>query len=477
MAVEPENRPNVGGSNADIRDVRKELRERITQALSESSGVLDMSNIPIGTLPTSITALQSKRKPGKELKARRKTPGSEGIADDDDDEDRKVEPEEDAVTTVKAVNCCLKEFPIILKALSDQLTRLDLSQNPMGVLSPSMGSLAALKVLRMRDCNLSSLGPGIKNLTKLRDLDISHNKFQTFPVELFDIGKNLQMLDASYNGIVALPADFGDHMSALEVLRLDHNLLKKVVQSCSKLFRLRKCDISNNTGMNQGLIDAASDGSLQLKLATGQLQEDGPPRLAHVLDAKDTMIRRQKLDPSLFLTTDLTDENMETWYTTTYAVICPSKHSGIRIRDINRDGSVPTFVIAAIEEDSDAAHSGLQVGDYIVQVNDQPLLHKSQILGAHSLEILIRRKPEIVKVERVDRDQSWGITLKLQDQWPAIKEVKPDSPASAAGIEENRLLTHINHQCTKGLRLPELVGMLRKESRLTLVLGFVTLTD
>lgn len=121
----------------------------------------------------------------------------------------------------------LKEIPLEVLNLEDNLRNLDLSKNKIscipddinrlkhlkqlnmsvnnvGILPESMGTLKKLEVLNLSNNLISSLPQCLTNLNNLKQIYLSHNKIKEFPTQLLCLN-NLEVVDLSNNKITRIP--------------------------------------------------------------------------------------------------------------------------------------------------------------------------------------------------------------------------------------------------------------------------------
>ncbi|KAM6973177.1 leucine-rich repeat-containing protein 57 [Aplochiton taeniatus] len=156
----------------------------------------------------------------------------------------------------------LPEFPEELQRLTGNLRTVDLSNNKIEVLPPSIGNFLQMKSLTLNSNKLTSLPCEISKLKKLetlllngnqlkqlpatigqlkalRTLSLSGNRFREFPSGLGTL-RHLDVLDLSKNHIQAVPAE----VSALQTIEINLNqnqisVLAAEVSTCPRLKVLR----------------------------------------------------------------------------------------------------------------------------------------------------------------------------------------------------------------------------------------------
>ncbi|CAF3998384.1 unnamed protein product, partial [Adineta steineri] len=101
-------------------------------------------------------------------------------------------------------------------------------------------------VLQFDQKNLKEIPPEICSLSGLRTLSLNSNKIQLLPNDLRKL-VNLKNLFLKYNQIESLPSIiFTHHLSKLEILQLNGNLLCSLPASFSYLTTLKQLNLSKN---------------------------------------------------------------------------------------------------------------------------------------------------------------------------------------------------------------------------------------
>jgi Leucine-rich repeat (LRR) protein len=96
-----------------------------------------------------------------------------------------------------------------------QLTRLDIRNNRLKVISPHIKAMMSLKSLRLDANLLEEIPPEIGELYFLEELTFSENRIKELPSALFNkLGESLRLLNFSDNKIKHIPAEIGT-LSAL----------------------------------------------------------------------------------------------------------------------------------------------------------------------------------------------------------------------------------------------------------------------
>lgn len=112
-------------------------------------------------------------------------------------------------------------------------TELILSNNSIRTLPTEMGKMTNVVVFKI-DHNLleGSLIGEIRQMSKLKQLDVSHNKMTGMPAEIGQLNK-LETLNYSYNNISGLPNELASLKNNLKVFDLTGNPLSQ--EQISKL--------------------------------------------------------------------------------------------------------------------------------------------------------------------------------------------------------------------------------------------------
>ncbi|KAJ6604029.1 hypothetical protein B0H10DRAFT_1821629 [Mycena sp. CBHHK59/15] len=125
---------------------------------------------------------------------------------------------------------------------STALTFLDLSSNCIVTLDDAhLEDIPGLTILHVQNNRLHSDVPRLRSLT---ELNISNNRFRTFPPGLSSL-HNLTDLDISFNAIAELPDELG-RLTKLERLVIVGNQVSKIPDECSSLAQLREFDCRRN---------------------------------------------------------------------------------------------------------------------------------------------------------------------------------------------------------------------------------------
>ncbi|KAF6024893.1 LRRC57 [Bugula neritina] len=156
----------------------------------------------------------------------------------------------------------LNEFPAEVEGLAGSLRMLDISENRIPTIPPSIsqftmikslqissnrlsglpseiGVLKKLETLNVSDNQLSSLPSTITNLKSLKTLVLSQNQFSIFPTAVYAL-RALDSIDLSCNRITAVP----DGISEIQAIEINLNqnqisVLSEDVADCPRLKVLR----------------------------------------------------------------------------------------------------------------------------------------------------------------------------------------------------------------------------------------------
>jgi len=142
-------------------------------------------------------------------------------------------------------NCDISYVPPKISQLQF-LETLDLSENDLVSLPPEIGELKNLQTLNLsKNKNLSSLD-GIEKLMTLQTLDLSYNETLTsLPAEIRQL-QVLQTLNLAYNTkLSSLPTEIGE-LFFLQILNLEVSNLSSLPAEIGKLESLQDLDLSNN---------------------------------------------------------------------------------------------------------------------------------------------------------------------------------------------------------------------------------------
>jgi len=103
------------------------------------------------------------------------------------------------------------------------VTSLNLSNNQLSSIPPSINNLTELTVLELHNNLLSNIPSSIGNLTSLRELSLFNNKLSSLPADIGNL-TNLTRLSLSSNGLSNLPTSF-TNLITLNNLDVSNNRL------------------------------------------------------------------------------------------------------------------------------------------------------------------------------------------------------------------------------------------------------------
>lgn len=136
------------------------------------------------------------------------------------------------------------QFPLSVYQLTT-LEQLNLTDSPLRFnLTPQIGDLVNLKVLRLSNHGIRSVPAEIGKLKSLEILDLHDNDIDELPDELYTL-TNLRKLIVSNNNISALSDKIGN-LTKLEDLRFGGNRIAVVPPSVAHLVELRFFDAKKN---------------------------------------------------------------------------------------------------------------------------------------------------------------------------------------------------------------------------------------
>ena len=139
------------------------------------------------------------------------------------------------------------------------------------IIPAAIGTLAALKSVRIDDVDLTKLVPELAKLTSLKSLDLRQSSFATFPdfsalVELTELQLNgntftkidaaviskltkLEILILDSNEIDEIPIEVATKLPALRYLSFSSNKIAKILPELDQLSKLTHLYLDNNDGM------------------------------------------------------------------------------------------------------------------------------------------------------------------------------------------------------------------------------------
>ncbi len=145
---------------------------------------------------------------------------------------------------IKFDSCGLKKIP-------DQffqprsLRSLFLAKNEISEISVWIGQLKGLEVMDLSHNKLTELpDAGFFKLQQLQFIDLSHNLFKSFPLEITYL-KQLSRVDLSHNQIETFPLDL-IQMKALKTLNLSNNMIRALPDDMVEMVQLQRLNLSGN---------------------------------------------------------------------------------------------------------------------------------------------------------------------------------------------------------------------------------------
>eukprot|EP01127_Copromyxa_protea_P012244 TRINITY_DN3172_c0_g1_i15.p1 TRINITY_DN3172_c0_g1~~TRINITY_DN3172_c0_g1_i15.p1 ORF type:complete len:1850 (+),score=271.92 TRINITY_DN3172_c0_g1_i15:16-5565(+) len=129
------------------------------------------------------------------------------------------------------------------RALPVSLRYLDVGENPISYIAPSIRHLTNLHSFVLDNTEMKQLPREITNLVSLTFLDVSHNDFKSFP-ERFQSLTKLQHLAISNNKFTSL--DTLMNIPSLAVINARANRITSLSRFVGNLVNLRTLDLANN---------------------------------------------------------------------------------------------------------------------------------------------------------------------------------------------------------------------------------------
>ncbi|XP_031802828.1 leucine-rich repeat-containing protein 69 isoform X1 [Sarcophilus harrisii] len=102
-----------------------------------------------------------------------------------------------------------------------------------------------LKTLDLMSNQISKLCPELISLTQLKKLNLGNNKLEEVPEELMYL-KNLEILHLFKNLIKSFSPKSFDGLENLNILNMNHNMLKEIPPEINRLQNLRNLSLNNN---------------------------------------------------------------------------------------------------------------------------------------------------------------------------------------------------------------------------------------
>ncbi|PAV63425.1 hypothetical protein WR25_08390 [Diploscapter pachys] len=148
-----------------------------------------------------------------------------------------------ALTRLTLSRNSLAKLPDSFKSLQN-LKVIDVSSNNLTELPNSIGTISHLESLNAASNEISQ-APDLSNLSNLITLDLSHNKFSTFPQLASDKLKRFLTLAINHNEIQELPRNFF-HLSQLKDFDISHNQLKDYPVALTRMEKLKSLNLAEN---------------------------------------------------------------------------------------------------------------------------------------------------------------------------------------------------------------------------------------
>lgn len=126
----------------------------------------------------------------------------------------------------------------------DAVLRLDLSRQKLQAFPMEIFQLSQLQELRLNKCRLSELPDEFFLLPDLQILQCQHNELDTIPSSIFQLS-SLKVLDFADNLIEIVPDEI-TQLSALETLALWDNPITYYAEGLSEMQQLKVLDVLNN---------------------------------------------------------------------------------------------------------------------------------------------------------------------------------------------------------------------------------------
>jgi Leucine-rich repeat (LRR) protein len=129
----------------------------------------------------------------------------------------------------------------------ETLLVLNVSYNNVSTLSPGIGELSNLRELDFACNQLTELPPEIGKCSRLKKLKINGNRLETLPEEIENCSL-LQEIIASENGMLEIPASIGK-LDMLKTLKLQNNNLKELPPELGDCLSLEVIDVTINSDL------------------------------------------------------------------------------------------------------------------------------------------------------------------------------------------------------------------------------------
>jgi len=166
----------------------------------------------------------------------------------------------DNIKVLKLNDCEISTIPNSIINLK-KLTELNLSSNQISTFPESLKKLDNLTYLKLFSNQLSQIQLKDGDLASLESIDLCHNYFEVFPIELSNL-KNLKNILIWYNQINYI-SDEISNFDHLEELNLDHNRLTVLPKSISQLNNLKVLVLKGNMLTEKSINPIYSISSLE----------------------------------------------------------------------------------------------------------------------------------------------------------------------------------------------------------------------
>ncbi|XP_065354047.1 leucine-rich repeat-containing protein 40-like [Cloeon dipterum] len=203
---------------------------------ARKSGKLNLSGKSLTTVPERVWTLDSLDELEiKSLEMR--------ISDSARDEEDSKWWDHEPLTNLDISNNCITSISPSIKYAA-ALTTLMLQHNSLCTLPNEIGQLQRLKILNLSHNKLTDLPEGVFGLKELRQLNLSFNHLEDLSESIGDLNM-LEKLDLSHNRLTVLSPGIG-FLTHLTHLMATHNQIADVPPDVGNLRVLRELDLSNN---------------------------------------------------------------------------------------------------------------------------------------------------------------------------------------------------------------------------------------
>ncbi|XP_055937746.1 leucine-rich repeat-containing protein 57-like [Argiope bruennichi] len=199
---------------------------------------------------------------------------------------------------LQIANTGLHEFPREMFQLVSVLRTLDISNNKIGNLPPTIGNFTNLKNLTACQIRIASLPEEIGTLKKLESVNFSNNELTTLPASFVQL-VNLRTINLSNNKITNLQPVFAN-MKKLELLDMSHNKLVEVPDHVKEIAAIE-------INFNQNQISIISEAIAECNRLKVLRLEENCLQLSAVPEKilTDSQISLLAIDGNLFESKDL----------------------------------------------------------------------------------------------------------------------------------------------------------------------------